>query len=80
MVKKNARIITGMKNELSVRGSMSFTELKEWCRCNSKYGLTSHQLGNILAKSGHFDKVGMVMVESPAHLYSWLETVWEVRP
>ena len=69
-----------MKKELSERGAMSFTELKDWIAENYKYGLTSHQLGNILAKSGQFDKVGMEPVRHHGGQYAWMETVWDVRP
>ena len=79
MNKKNVKIITKLKVEMAARGEMSFTEIKDWTSLNSKYGLTSNQLGNILAKGPDFDKVGMVKRVGLAGT-SWQETVWEVRP
>ena len=80
MVKKNKIIITKLKVEMNVRGKMSFTEIKDWVCLNSKYGLTSNQLGNILAKGPDFDKVDEWATRHAVTGSTWRETVWEVRP
>lgn len=80
MRKKNAKIITKLKVEMNVRGKMSFTEIKDWVCLNSKYGLTSNQLGNILAKGSDFDKVDEWATRYAVTGSTWRETVWEVRP
>ena len=80
MVKKNKIIITKLKVEMNVRGRMSFSEIKDWVCLNSKYGLTSNQLGNILAKGPDFDKVNEWQVREAVTGSTWKETVWQVRP
>ena len=80
MRKKNVKIITKLKAEMTVRGEMSFTEIKDWIVLNSKYGLTSNQLGNILAKGSDFDKVDAWAIRDSVTGSTWRETVWEVRP
>ena len=80
MVKKNKIIITKLKVEMNVRGKMSFTEIKDWVCLNSKSGLTSNQLGNILAKGPDFDKVDEWATRHAVTGSTWRETVWEVRP
>jgi hypothetical protein len=79
MSKKNVIIITKLKVEMNVRGKMSFTEIKDWICLNSKYGLTSNQLGNILAKGSDFDKVDEWATRHAVTGSTWKETVWEVR-
>ena len=80
MSKKNVIIITKLKVEMNVRGKMSFTEIKDWVCLNSKYGLTSNQLGNLLSKGRDFDKVDQWQIRESVTGSTWKETVWEVRP
>ena len=80
MVKKNKIIISRLKEEMNERGLMSFSEIKDWVNLNSKYGLTSNQLGNLLSKGRDFDKVDQWQIRESVTGSTWKETVWEVRP
>ena len=65
---------------MNERGLMSFSEIKDWVNLNSKYGLTSNQLGNLLSKGRDFDKVDQWQIRESVTGSPWKDTVWEVRP
>lgn len=79
MRKKNVRIITKLKVEMNVKGTMTFTECKEFVRLNCAHGLTSNQLVNILAKGPDFDKVPRWERTVSILGSTNRETVWRVR-
>ena len=76
-VRKNAKKITELRNEMIVNGPMSFPEIKDWMNARLRNGVTSSRLGNQLSKCGLFDKVGMERVQGFGS--SYMVTVWGVR-
>jgi hypothetical protein len=76
-VRKNAKKITELRNHMLDNGEMSFSEIKDWLNDRIRMGITSNWLGNILAKSGLFDKVGVVYV--PGYTGNNKVTIWEAR-
>jgi hypothetical protein len=76
-VRKNGKKVTELRDHMLVNGEMSFHEIKDWMNARIRMGVTSNWLGNILAKSGLFDKVGMVSV--PGYTGNNKVTIWEAR-
>jgi len=58
-------------------GEMSFSEIKDWLNARIRMGITSNWLGNVLAKSGLFNKAGTVRV--PGYTGTNQITIWEAR-
>jgi hypothetical protein len=76
-VRKNAKKITELREHMLENGEMSFPEIKDWLNARIRLGITSNWLGNVLAKSGLFDKVGMVSV--PGYTGNNKISIWEAR-
>ena len=77
MVKKNKRIITKLKVEMKVRGTMSYAECMAYVQSVSKYGLTTGQLNNILAQQfARVNEIRTISILGSSNIGS----VWTVRP
>ena len=76
-VRKNAKKVTELRDHMLVNGEMSFSEIKDWMNDRIRMGITSNWLGNVLSKSGLFNKVGMVRV--PGYTGTNAITIWEAR-
>ncbi len=76
-VRKHAKKITKLEEKMLEDGEMNFSEIKDWMNAEIKGGITSNWLGNVMAKSGLFDKVGMQIVGGMSGNYQ--VTVWDSR-
>jgi len=76
-VRKNAKKITELREHMLEYGEMSFPEIRDWLNARIRLGITTAWLGNVLAKSGLFNKVGMVNIQG----YTCTNgvTIWEAR-
>jgi len=76
-VRKHAKKITMLEERMLEIGEMNFVEIKEWMNDRIRGGITSNWLGNVLSKSGLFDKVGSQTVGGFSGNY--VVTVWDSR-
>lgn len=75
--RKHAKKITKLENVMIENGEMNFIEIKNWMNGEIKGGITSNWLGNILAKSGLFQKVGNQRISGFSGNYN--VTVWDSK-
>jgi len=72
---KHKRVIRMIENKLGEGILMNTAQLKEYINLNTKNGIGSNALGNILAKNKQFVKKGEERVKGVSS-NSYLVTIW----
>ena len=68
-VRKHAKKVTMLEEWMLENGEMDFLEIKNWMNERIRGGITSNWLGNVLAKSGLFVRVGDSKIDGIQHHY-----------
>ena len=63
-VRKFRGKITEVMEEMRENGPMNTIEIRDWINDRNRYGVTTNWVGNVMRKSGCFDKVGRSRIKS----------------
>ena len=75
--RKHVKKITMLEEKILEEGEMNSIEIHDWFNARIRMGVTMNWVGNILAKSGLFEKTGMQIVSGMSGNYS--VAVWDSR-
>jgi hypothetical protein len=68
-VRKHKKKVTMLEEWMLENGEMDFLEIKDWMNARIRGGITSNWLGNVLSKSGLFERIGDSRVDGIQHGY-----------
>ena len=76
-VRKHAKKVTELEEKILEEGEMNSLEIHDWMNARIRMGVTMNWIGNIMSKSGLFEKTGMQIVAGLSGNYS--VAIWDSK-